>query len=200
MPSKGVSTMPCSTPSFLATRSIMSTSNPTVLPESSLAWNGGYGRWVQVISLPGEMRVTPAAAAPPLVAPEPPPEPPESPDGVDPQAVRPNAATAATTTRGRKARRALTGAISWFGRRTDPDAQGGIMARAGSRSGIRPVTTAYHRGVVTGDDSRYDDLRTWSVGRLRSEQAARLRETVQAAYASVPHYRAAFDAVGLRPG
>jgi phenylacetate-CoA ligase len=74
------------------------------------------------------------------------------------------------------------------------------MARAGSRSGIRPVTTAYHRGVVTGDDSRYDDLRTWSAGRLRTEQTTRLRETVQAAYASVPHYRAAFDAVGLEPG
>ena len=53
--------------------------------------------------------------------------------------------------------------------------------------------------MATGDDTRYDDLRTWSVGRLRSEQTARLRETVQAAYASVPHYRAAFDAVGLQP-
>ena len=73
------------------------------------------------------------------------------------------------------------------------------MARAAFRSGICPVTTAYHRGVVTGDDTRYDDLRTWSVDRLRSEQTARLRETVQAAYASVPHYRTAFDAVGLHP-
>ena len=74
------------------------------------------------------------------------------------------------------------------------------MARAGIRGGICSVTTAYHRGVATGDDTRYDDLRTWSVGRLRSEQTARLRETLHAAYASVPHYRAAFDAVGLRPG
>ena len=53
--------------------------------------------------------------------------------------------------------------------------------------------------MTTGDDTRYDDLRTWSVDRLRSEQTARLRETVQAAYASVPHYRTAFDAVGLHP-
>ena len=40
MPSNGVSTMACSTPSFLATRSIMSTSKPIVLPWSSLDWNG----------------------------------------------------------------------------------------------------------------------------------------------------------------
>ena len=53
--------------------------------------------------------------------------------------------------------------------------------------------------MATGDDTRYDDLRTWSVDRLRSEQTARLRETVQAAYASVPHYRRAFDAAGVHP-
>src|SRR4051812_4700029 len=74
------------------------------------------------------------------------------------------------------------------------------MARAGFGRSIRRVTTAYHRGVASGDDTRYDDLRTWSLDRLRSEQTARLRETVHSAYASVPHYRAAFDAVGLRPG
>jgi phenylacetate-coenzyme A ligase PaaK-like adenylate-forming protein len=53
--------------------------------------------------------------------------------------------------------------------------------------------------VVSGDDTRFDDLRTWSRDRLRAQQTARLRETVQAAYAAVPHYRAAFDAVGLHP-
>ncbi|MEO7234536.1 MAG: phenylacetate--CoA ligase PaaK [Lapillicoccus sp.] len=53
--------------------------------------------------------------------------------------------------------------------------------------------------MATGDDTRFDDLRTWSVDRLRSQQTARLRETVQAAYAAVPHYRAAFDAAGLHP-
>ncbi|HVD23305.1 MAG TPA: phenylacetate--CoA ligase PaaK [Lapillicoccus sp.] len=51
----------------------------------------------------------------------------------------------------------------------------------------------------SGDDTRYDDLRSWSVDRLRSEQTARLRETVQAAYASVPHYRRALDTAGVRP-
>ena len=49
------------------------------------------------------------------------------------------------------------------------------MARAGSRSGIRPV----YNGIPSQAWSRattreYDDLRTWSVGRLRSEQTARL--------------------------
>ena len=148
----------------------------------------------------GGISVTPAAAAPPLVAPEPPPAPPEPPEEPELQAARPKAAAAATTTtRERVVMREVTGGLSWFGRRTDPDAQSGIMARVAFRSGICPVTTAYHRGVVTGDDTRYDDLRTWSVDRLRSEQTARLRETVQAAYASVPHYRAAFDAMGLHP-
>ncbi len=40
MPSNGVSTIACVTPSFLASRSIMSTSNPTILPVSSGYWNG----------------------------------------------------------------------------------------------------------------------------------------------------------------
>jgi phenylacetate-CoA ligase len=54
--------------------------------------------------------------------------------------------------------------------------------------------------VVTGiDDSQYDELRTWSVDRVRAGQVSALRETVRNAYASVPHYRRAFDAVGLSP-
>ncbi len=73
-----------------------------------------------------------------------------------------------------------------------------------ARGGFRRVSARLQRHTIAawprGDDTRYDDLRTWSVDRLRSEQTARLRETVQAAYASVPHYRAAFDAVGLQPG
>ena len=40
MPSKGVSTIVWVTPSFLATRSMMSTSKPTTLPESSGYWKG----------------------------------------------------------------------------------------------------------------------------------------------------------------
>src|SRR5690349_19541698 len=108
MPSKGVSTMVCSTPSFLATRSIMSTSNPIVLPWSSFDWNGAYGRWVQVVILPEAMSVTPAAAAPPLVAPEPPPAPPEPPDEPELQAARPKAAAAATTRRERDVEREVT--------------------------------------------------------------------------------------------
>jgi hypothetical protein len=39
MPSNGVSTIACLTPSSLATRSIMSTSKPTILPPRS-NWNG----------------------------------------------------------------------------------------------------------------------------------------------------------------
>src|SRR2546421_12122973 len=51
MPSNGVSLISCSTPSFLATRSIRSTSKPTTL---SPCWNsnGLYGRPVQFTSLP----------------------------------------------------------------------------------------------------------------------------------------------------
>ena len=66
---------------------------------------------------------------PPLVAPEPP----EPPDGVEPHADRASAAEAAMTTRERVVKRAVTGTISWFGRRTDPGTQGGIMARGGFR-------------------------------------------------------------------
>ena len=53
--------------------------------------------------------------------------------------------------------------------------------------------------MATGDDTGYGELRSWSVDRLRSEQSARLRETVQAAYASVPHYRSALDEAGVHP-
>ena len=40
MPSKGVSTMAWVAPTFLASRSIMSTSKPTILPLSSGYWKG----------------------------------------------------------------------------------------------------------------------------------------------------------------
>ena len=59
-------------PSFLAALSTMSTSNPTTFPFCS-NWNGGYGRWVQVVS-------TPALASPEVLeAPAEDPEPPEPP-------------------------------------------------------------------------------------------------------------------------
>ena len=63
MPSNGVSTISCFTPSSLATRSTRSTSKPTILPPCS-NWNGSYGRWVQVVSAPSliEVDVRPAAA------------------------------------------------------------------------------------------------------------------------------------------
>ena len=60
-------------PSFLAALSTMSTSNPTTLPFCS-NWNGGYGRWVQVVS-------TPALASPEVLCwllLEPPPDPPHA--------------------------------------------------------------------------------------------------------------------------
>ncbi len=39
-----------------------------------------------------------------------------------------------------------------------------------------------------------------SVDELRALQLARLKTTVQRAYENVPHYRASFDAAGVRPG
>ena len=48
IPSNGVSMISCLTPSFFATRSIMSTSNPTTVP-LRVNWNGRYGRCVQVV-------------------------------------------------------------------------------------------------------------------------------------------------------
>lgn len=55
-------TTSCSSPRSLASRSSRSTSNPTTLVPS-LYWNGLYGRWVQIVSLPGFTKVMPAAAA-----------------------------------------------------------------------------------------------------------------------------------------
>src|SRR4029453_17297058 len=123
MPSNGVLTIVCSTPSFLATRSIMSTSNPTVLPVSSLDWNGAYGRGGPTGSLPGEMSRTLEALAP-VVAPEPPPAAPlEPPDEPELQAARPRAAAAATTTSGRKAKREVTRDVLLVRGRHLPDTQ-----------------------------------------------------------------------------
>ena len=89
--------------------------------------------------LPEAIRVTPAAAAPPLVAPEPPPAPPEPPDGVGAAGGKAEARRPRRRRRAeREATREVTGGISWFGRRTDPDTQGGIMARAGIPCGYLP--------------------------------------------------------------
>ena len=52
---------------------------------------------------------------------------------------------------------------------------------------------------MTEDDSGYDELRTWTVDRVRSDQLTAFRETVRLAYASVPHYQSALDAVGVHP-
>jgi phenylacetate-CoA ligase len=51
----------------------------------------------------------------------------------------------------------------------------------------------------TVDDSQYDALRSWTVDRVRAGQLTALRETVRLAYAAVPHYRRALDAVGVHP-
>ena len=45
----------------------------------------------------------------------------------------------------------------------------------------------------------YDDAERWSIDELRARQLERLRETLTAAYAHVPHYRKAFDDLGVRP-
>ncbi len=62
--SNSMSTISWVTPSFLATRSMTSTSKPTTLPASSLNWNGLYARCVQTRSLPADTRVGASAAAP----------------------------------------------------------------------------------------------------------------------------------------
>ena len=49
------------------------------------------------------------------------------------------------------------------------------------------------------DLSALEPIETASAEELRSVQLERLRETVHHAYANVPHYRAAFDGVGVHP-
>ena len=49
------------------------------------------------------------------------------------------------------------------------------------------------------DMSALEPIETAPVEELRSLQLERLRETVHHAYANVPHYRAAFDGVGVHP-
>src|SRR5438309_6910041 len=44
-----------------------------------------------------------------------------------------------------------------------------------------------------------EPIETASVDELRALQRERLRATVQRVYASVPHYRAAFDRAGVHP-
>ncbi|WP_027345671.1 phenylacetate--CoA ligase PaaK [Hamadaea tsunoensis] len=44
-----------------------------------------------------------------------------------------------------------------------------------------------------------DPIETASAGELRALQEERLRDTVRHAYANSPHYRAAFDEIGVRP-
>src|SRR6266702_3395837 len=49
------------------------------------------------------------------------------------------------------------------------------------------------------DRATLDPAERMSVGELRELQLARLRETLEHAYANVGHYRRAFDAAGLLP-
>jgi phenylacetate-CoA ligase len=49
------------------------------------------------------------------------------------------------------------------------------------------------------DPATLDPAERMSAGELRELQLARLRETLQHAYANVGHYRRAFDAAGVRP-
>ncbi|HOF63293.1 MAG TPA: AMP-binding protein, partial [Dermatophilaceae bacterium] len=44
-----------------------------------------------------------------------------------------------------------------------------------------------------------DGALRWSIDELRATQLARLQDTVRRVYATVPHYRAAFDAKGVHP-
>ncbi len=44
-----------------------------------------------------------------------------------------------------------------------------------------------------------DGALRWSIDELRATQLARLQDTVRRVYATVPHYRAAFDAQGVHP-
>lgn len=46
---------------------------------------------------------------------------------------------------------------------------------------------------------KLDRMETASVDELRHEQLQRLRWSVWHAYTNVPHYRNAFDAIGLKP-
>ncbi|GAB3595465.1 phenylacetate--CoA ligase [Angustibacter peucedani] len=53
--------------------------------------------------------------------------------------------------------------------------------------------------VVEPRPDLYDDAERWSVDELRATQLERLRWSLTHAYDHVPHYRAAFDAVGFDP-
>jgi len=53
--------------------------------------------------------------------------------------------------------------------------------------------------VLTGDDTHFDEVRTWGAERVREGQLRRLRQTVQQVHANVPHYRRVLDAAGLHP-
>jgi len=52
----------------------------------------------------------------------------------------------------------------------------------------------------SSDPAVLDPIETASLDELRALQTERLRATLAHAYAHVPHYRAAFDGVGVRPG
>ena len=45
----------------------------------------------------------------------------------------------------------------------------------------------------------FDEAETWSVDRLRTEQLARLQQSVQRAYSAVPHYRSTLEGLGVHP-
>ncbi len=53
--------------------------------------------------------------------------------------------------------------------------------------------------MVTGGDTHFDEVRTWSVDRVREAQLAGLRDTVRRVHANVPHYRRVLDAAGVHP-
>jgi len=53
--------------------------------------------------------------------------------------------------------------------------------------------------VLTGDDTHFDEVRTWGAERVREGQLSRLRQTVQQVHANVPHYRRVLDAAGVHP-
>ena len=77
--------------------------------------------------------------------------------------------------------KALVSSLRWV--------KGGAMAEPGPLS----------RDGSSRDPGELESIETASVDELRGLQRERLRWTVAHAYLNVPHYRAAFDAVGVHP-
>ncbi len=53
--------------------------------------------------------------------------------------------------------------------------------------------------MVTADGILFDEVRSWSVDRVRETQLAGLRGTVRRVHANVPHYRRVLDGAGVHP-